>query len=83
LPTVQYIDITNGGSNDGMIAASGRVLALTTVRDRVAKLAGDGRTLERTVAAKPTADLDAEWTKATGVPPDLFVALVYESLPRR
>jgi len=105
-----YIDITNGGSIDGMIAASDRVLALakpdtmfipghgpaadrarleryramlSTVRDRVAKLAGTGRTLEQTVAAKPTADLDAEWTKATGMPPDGFVALVYKSLPGR
>ena len=105
-----YIDITNGGSIDGMIAASDRVLALAksdtmfipghgpaanrarleryramlaTVRDRVAKLAGEGKTLEQTIAAKPTADLDAEWTKATGMPPDGFVALVYKSLPRR
>jgi len=103
-----YIDITNGGSIDGMIAASERVLALSkpdtmfipghgpaanrarleryramlmTVRDRVAKLAGEGRTLEQTIAAKPTADLDANWTEA--MPPDMFVALVYKSLPRR
>lgn len=103
-----YIDITNGGSIDGMIAASTRLLALTrpdttlipghgpvanrarleryramltTVRDRVAKLAGEGRTLEQAVAAKPTADLDADWTEA--MPPDGFVTLVYKSLPRR
>ncbi len=105
-----YIDITNGGSIDGMIAASDRVLALakpdtmfipghgpaadrarleryramlSTVRDRVAKLANEGKTLEQTVASKPTADLDAEWTKATGMPPEGFVALVYKSLPAR
>jgi cyclase len=103
-----YIDITNGGSIDGMIAASDRVLALATpdtmfipghgpaadrarleryrtmlaaVRERVAKLAGEGRTLEQAIAAKPTADFDADWTKA--MPPDAFVALVYKSLPRR
>jgi glyoxylase-like metal-dependent hydrolase (beta-lactamase superfamily II) len=105
-----YIDITNGGSIDGMIAASDHVLALAkpdtmfipghgpaanrarleryrammaTVRDRVAKLAGEGKTLEETLAAKPTADLDAEWAKGMGMPPDRFVALVYKSLPRR
>jgi glyoxylase-like metal-dependent hydrolase (beta-lactamase superfamily II) len=103
-----YIDITNGGSIDGMIVASDRLLALAkpdtvfipghgpaanrarleryramlaTVRDRVAKLAGEGKTLEETIAATPTADLDADWTKA--MPPEAFVALVYKSLPKR
>ena len=100
-----YIDITNGGSIDGMIAASDRVLGLAkadtmfipghgpaanrarleryramlaTVRDRVAKLAAEGKTLEQTIAAKPTADLDGDWQKA--MPPESFVALVYKSL---
>lgn len=103
-----YIDITNGGSIDGMIAATDRVLALAksdtmfipghgpaanrarlehyramlgTARDRVAKLAAEGKTLDQAIAAKPTADLDADWNKA--MPPDGFVALVYKSLPRR
>jgi glyoxylase-like metal-dependent hydrolase (beta-lactamase superfamily II) len=104
-----YIDITNGGSIDGMIAATDRVLALAktdttfihghgpvanrarleryrtmlaTVRERVARLSGAGKTLEQAIAAKPTADLDGDWTKATGMPPDGFVALVYKSLPK-
>ncbi len=34
---------------------------LTTVRDRVAALKKQGRTLEETLAAKPTAEYDAKW----------------------
>jgi len=34
---------------------------LVTVRDRVAKLAGERKTLEQAIAAKPTADPDADW----------------------
>ena len=83
-----FIDISSGGSIDGMIAASDKLLSLATdatviipghgnpgrnadvqkfrdmlqtARDRVAKLVANGKTEDETVAAKPLADLDAQW----------------------
>ena len=52
---------------------------LVTVRDRVRKLKTSGRSLAETVAEKPTKDLDAVWGKGF-MPPDNFVALVYNTL---
>jgi cyclase len=52
---------------------------MVTVRDRVQKLKSAGRTAEETVAAKPTADLDATWGKGF-LPPDAFVAIVFATL---
>jgi glyoxylase-like metal-dependent hydrolase (beta-lactamase superfamily II) len=52
---------------------------LITVRDAVQKLKKAGRTLDETVAAKPTAGLDAVWGKGF-VQPDFFVTLVYNTL---
>jgi cyclase len=52
---------------------------LVTARDRVQKLKAGGRSLAEAVAAKPTADLDAAWGKG-GIPPDVFVAIVYSTL---
>jgi hypothetical protein len=52
---------------------------LVTVADRVEKLKAQGQSVEETVGAKPTADLDAQWAKGT-VQPGTFVALVWESL---
>lgn len=52
---------------------------MATVRDRVQKLKAAGRTAEETVAAKPTADLDAVWGKGF-LPPDAFVSIVYATL---
>jgi cyclase len=52
---------------------------MVTVRDRVQKLKKSGRSLEETIAAKPTADLDAVWGKGF-LPPDRFVAIVYDTL---
>jgi hypothetical protein len=34
---------------------------MVTVRDRVKKLKASGRTIEETIAERPTADLDAAW----------------------
>lgn len=53
---------------------------LVTVRDRVQKLKGSGRTRDQTVAANPTAELDAAWGKGMMTPKD-FVAIVYDTLP--
>ncbi|HSG66773.1 MAG TPA: MBL fold metallo-hydrolase [Gammaproteobacteria bacterium] len=47
------------------------------VRDRVSQLMREGRTLEQIVAAKPTADIDAEWGFE---PPDLLLPVLYEEL---
>jgi glyoxylase-like metal-dependent hydrolase (beta-lactamase superfamily II) len=52
---------------------------MVTVRDRVQKLKTSGRGLEETVAAKPTADLDATWGKGF-LQPDVFVRIVYATL---
>ena len=52
---------------------------LVTVRDRVQKQKVAGKTLQEVVAAKPTADLDAEWGKGS-VTGDFFTTLVYSTL---
>lgn len=52
---------------------------LATVRDRVAALKKSGRTLEETVAQKPTADLDPAWAKGF-TQPDMLVTIVYNTL---
>jgi glyoxylase-like metal-dependent hydrolase (beta-lactamase superfamily II) len=52
---------------------------LATVRDRVAAAKKSGKTLEETVAAKPTADLDGVWGKWY-VNGDMMVTLVYKTL---
>jgi len=52
---------------------------LATVRDRVSKLKREGKSLEESIAAKPTADLDATWNKG-GIKADQFVTLAYTTL---
>jgi len=52
---------------------------LVTVRDRVAAAKKSGKTLEETIAAKPTADLDAVWGNGL-VKGDTIVTLVYSTL---
>jgi cyclase len=54
---------------------------LTAVRDRVAKLIQEGKTLEQVLAAKPTADFDK--SMAPRVPAEMFVKIVYGDLTRR
>jgi glyoxylase-like metal-dependent hydrolase (beta-lactamase superfamily II) len=49
---------------------------LVAVRERVAALKRQGRSLDETVAAKPTADFDAEWGRFA-VSPALFTRLIY------
>jgi cyclase len=53
---------------------------LKAIRDRVAKLKAEGKTKEAAVAAKPSAEFDAKWGQGF-VKPDVFVGLVYDSLP--
>ena len=54
---------------------------LVTVRDRVAKLVKEGRTLEQVKAAKPLADLDEAWGQGF-MKPDSFLGVVYTDLAR-
>ena len=52
---------------------------LVTVRDRVAKLVAEGKTLEQVIAAHPTAEFDATWGS-----PDhpLFLPVIYAELKK-
>ena len=52
---------------------------LTTVRDRVRKLKGEGKKIEEVVAAKPSAEFDETWGKGFMMPKD-FLALVYNTV---
>jgi cyclase len=54
---------------------------MIALRDRIAKLIKDGKTLEEAVAAKPTADFDAKWANGP-VRPDQIVEEVYADLKR-
>jgi glyoxylase-like metal-dependent hydrolase (beta-lactamase superfamily II) len=103
-----FIDISHGGSIDGMIAAADQILEvidantkvipghgplsdragveefknmLVTVRDRIAKLIKEGKTIDEVLASKPTADFDE--AKAQGLPAEMFVKIVYNELSKR
>jgi len=100
------IDVSTGGTINGMIAASDQGIKLAdadtkivpghgplgdkagltkyhdmlvTVRDRVKKQKDAGQSLAEVTAAKPTADLDAQWGNGS-IKPDFFVNLVYSTL---
>lgn len=55
------------------------VAMLTTIRDNVAGLIREGKSLEAAVAAKPTRAFDEKWGKGF-LPPDRFAKLVYMDL---
>ena len=52
---------------------------LVTIRDRVAALKKEGKTLEEAIAAKVTAAYDSKWATSfiTG---DVFTKLVYQGI---
>ncbi|GJD54067.1 Hydroxyacylglutathione hydrolase [Methylobacterium crusticola] len=52
---------------------------LTAIRSNVATLKAQGRSLEDTIAAKPTAAYDAKWGQFV-ISPALFTRLVYEGV---
>jgi glyoxylase-like metal-dependent hydrolase (beta-lactamase superfamily II) len=52
------------------------------VRDRVAKLIAEGKTLQQTIDAKPTADFD-QGRLGGNITPERFTTLVYTDLSRR
>jgi cyclase len=55
------------------------VAMLTAVRDSVARLLKEGKTMEEAVAAKPTQAFDEKWGHGF-LPPDKFAGLVYMDL---
>lgn len=54
---------------------------LVTVRDRIAALVRQKKTLDQVVAAKPTAEFDAAWGNGF-MKPDVFVTVVYTILSK-
>jgi cyclase len=52
---------------------------LATVRDRVRGQKSAGKTLQEVLAAKPTADFDAEWAKGMTTP-EFLVTVIYSTL---
>jgi glyoxylase-like metal-dependent hydrolase (beta-lactamase superfamily II) len=52
---------------------------LVTIRDRVAELKRQGKTLDEVQAARPTADFDAKWGRSI-ISGELFTALVYRGV---
>jgi hypothetical protein len=52
---------------------------LVTMRDKVAKLKQQGRSLDETIAAKPTAAFDAKWGQFV-ITPAFFTRLVYQGV---
>jgi len=52
---------------------------LTAIRGNVADLKKQGRSVEETIAAKPTSRFDAKWGHFV-IGPDFFTRLVYEGV---
>ena len=52
---------------------------LVSIRDNVARLKQQGRSLEETIAAKPTAAFDAQWGQFV-ITPEFFARLVYHGI---
>jgi glyoxylase-like metal-dependent hydrolase (beta-lactamase superfamily II) len=52
---------------------------LVDIRNRVAKLKAEGKSLQEVVAAKPTAPYDAKWGQSV-VTPEMFTGLVYRGV---
>ncbi len=104
-----FIDVTAGGSIDGMIAGVDRVLAiangetriipghgplsgvaelkayqamLKAARDKIKTLVDAGKSRSEVIAAKPTAELDAEWGDGF-LKPDDWVGIVYDGMKNR
>jgi cyclase len=102
-----FIDVTHGGSTNGMIEAADTIFKmidantklipghgpltnreglqkfrdmLATIRDRIAKLIQEGKTLEEVLASKPTSDFDKD--RKAGMPPDLLVKIIYGDLKK-
>jgi cyclase len=64
------------GSKGDLVAAHDM---LATVRDRVAAAKRSGKSVDETVALKPSAEFDAKYGKGL-LNPDLFITILYKSL---
>jgi len=62
------------------VAPAGAQPPPAPVRDRVAKLIGEGKSLEEVVAAKPAAEFDARWGSPDHMP---FLPAIYAELAGR
>lgn len=86
----QALAMTNAGTRfipgHGPLATRADLMryrdVMLTVRQRVARLVAQRRTLKQVLAAKPLADLDAQWGNGF-LKPEQFLSIVYESLSRR
>lgn len=54
---------------------------IVKLRDRIAQIIKDGRTLDQAIAAKPTKDFDARWANGP-IRPDQLVEEIYADLKR-
>jgi len=54
---------------------------MVKLRDRIAQIIKDGRTLDQAIAAKPTKDFDARWANGP-IRPDQLVEEIYADLKR-
>jgi glyoxylase-like metal-dependent hydrolase (beta-lactamase superfamily II) len=52
---------------------------LATIRENVSKLKRQGRSVDETVASRPTAEFDAKWGQFV-ITPDFFTRLVYQGV---
>jgi cyclase len=59
-----------------------QIQMMQAVRDRIAKMIEDGKTLQQVIDSKPTADFD-EGRLGGNVTPERFVTLIYTDLSRR
>jgi hypothetical protein len=66
-----------GGNVVVLSGSDGKVVVGT--RDKFRTLKTGGKTLQETVAAKPTTEFDAVWGKRF-MPADLYVTIVYQTL---
>ena len=58
------------------------LVVMTALRERIGKLVAQGKTVEETVALKPSADFDAKWGNGP-IRPDQIVEEVYADLKRK
>jgi hypothetical protein len=55
---------------------------IVTIRDRIKKLAAEGKTLDQIQAAKPTAEFDSVWGGAF-IRPAQLVETMYQDLAKK
>ena len=103
-----FIDLSSGGSVNGILEAVDKVLSMTdsstkfipghgnlgtradlvryrdavrSVRDRIAKMIADRKTMAQVIAAKPSQEFDDQFGRGF-INPETFVTTVYSSLTR-